>query len=232
MFTIHFPLQCTIIIKVNQYWLHKTNPPFVDFYTLIETRLIWATVLKRRSKIHRERKLYFYRLLEFCERRIGEALQKTVSSLKHSESHKIKNETNLKFYFSFRFCHIFFSTLPKNLAFLHCECYRMRLRYFAPVLAMATMETKWKLGRTIFTLKSAGAEKQIHSVWKTVKLTDNDKQNRVQDRTKNVKSFVKPWLYYEKAGRWRIYGRQPRRQGRSLFFIEGLNGVLPWTFDG
>ena len=151
MFTIHFPLQCTIIIKVNQYWLHKTNPPFVDFYTLIETRLIWATVLKRRSKIHRERKLYFYRLSEFCERRIGEALQKTVSSLKHSESHKIKNETNLKFYFSFRFCHIFFSTLPKNLAFLHGECYRMRLRYFAPVQAMATMETKWKLGRTIFT---------------------------------------------------------------------------------
>lgn len=194
MFTIHFPLQCTIIIKVNQYWLHKTNPPFVDFYTLIETRLIWATVLKRRSKIHRERKLYFYRLSEFCERRIVEALQKTVSSLKHSESHKIKNETNLKFYFSFRFCHIFFSTLPKNLAFLHGECYRMRLRYFAPVLAMATMETKWKLGRTIITLKSAGAEKQIHSVWKTVKLTGNDKQNRVQDRTKNIKSFVKPWL--------------------------------------
>ena len=154
VFTIHFPLQCTIIIKVNQYWLHKTNPPFVDFYTLIETRLIWATVLKRRSKIHRERKLYFYRLSEFCERRIGEALQKTGSSLKHSESHKIKNETNLKFYFSFRFCHIFFSTLPKNLAFLHGECYRMRLRYFSPVLAMATMETKWKLGRTIFTWKA------------------------------------------------------------------------------
>lgn len=66
VFTIHFPLQCTIKIKVNQYWLHKTNPPFVDFYTLIETRLIWATVLKRRSKIHRERKLYFYRLSEFC----------------------------------------------------------------------------------------------------------------------------------------------------------------------
>ena len=138
----------------HYHWLHKTNPPFVDFYTLIETRLIWATVLKRRSKIHRERKLYFYRLSEFCERRIGEALQKTGSSLKHSESHKIKKETNLKFYFSFRFCHIFFSTLPKNLAFLHGECYRMRLRYFAPVLAMATMETKWKLGRTIFTWKA------------------------------------------------------------------------------
>ena len=27
-------------------------------------------------------------------------------------------------------------------------------------------------------------------------------------------------------------GRQPRRQGRPTSFIEGLNGVLPWTFDG
>ena len=131
VFTIHFPLQCTIIIKVNQYWLHKTNPPFVDFYTLIETRLIWATVLKRRSKIHRERKLYFYRLSEFCERRIGEALQKTGSSLKHSESRKIKNETNLKFYFSFRFCHIFFQLSQKTLRFytasaIACGCVTSR----------------------------------------------------------------------------------------------------------
>ena len=150
VFTIHFPLQCPIMIKVNQYWLHKTNPPFVDFYTLIETRLIWATVLKWRSKIHRERKLYFYRLSEFCALRKKDRWSATtVSSLKHSESHKIKNETNLKFYFSFRFCHIFFSTLPKNLAFLPGECYPMdypmRLRYVAPVLATATMETKWKL---------------------------------------------------------------------------------------
>lgn len=27
-------------------------------------------------------------------------------------------------------------------------------------------------------------------------------------------------------------GGQPRRQGRSTSFIEGLNGVLSWTFDG
>lgn len=131
MFTIHFPLQCTIIIKVNQYWLHKTNPPFVDFYTLIETRLIWATVLKRRSKIHRERKLYFYRLSEFCERRIGEALQKTVSSLKHSESHKIKKKLTWSSTFPLDFAISFFQLSQKTLRFytasaIACGCVTSR----------------------------------------------------------------------------------------------------------
>ena len=93
-----------------------------------------------------------------------------MSSLKHSESHKIKKETNLKFYFSFRFCHIFFSTLLQPRVFtrrvsIACgwDSIDRTSRYVAPVLAMATMETKWKLGRAIFTLKSAGAEKQNHS---------------------------------------------------------------------
>lgn len=38
---------------------------------------------------------------------------------------------------------------------------------------MATMETKWKLALpgNFNQLKSAGAEKQNHSLWKNVKLT-------------------------------------------------------------
>ena len=195
MFTIHFPLQCTITIKVNQYWLHKTNPPFVDFYTLIETRLIWATVLKRRSKIHRERKLYFYRLSEFCERRIGEALQKTVSSLKHSESHKIKNETNLKFYFSFRFCHIFFSTLPKKpcVFTLRVLSHAVALLRAGPGYGYHGNEMKTRPDNFYFEKRWRGKTNPLSM--ETVKLTGNDKQNRVQDRTKNIKSFVKPWLW-------------------------------------
>lgn len=68
--------------------------------------------------------------------------------------------------------------------------YAVALRPAGPGYGYHGNEMKTRPGN--FTLKSAGPEKQIHSVWKIVKLTDNDKRNRVQDRKKKIKSFVKP----------------------------------------